>query len=106
MKVVSSELLEEIVRRLVRCLEPEKIILFGSHAYGEPTEDSDIDLLVIIAQSDEPRYRRSREAYGALWGLTAPAEILVMTRHEIERSVTVKSSLIYQALHAGKVLYG
>jgi uncharacterized protein len=106
MKVISPELLEEIVRRLVGCLDPEKIILFGSHAYGEPNDDSDIDLLVIIAQSDEPRYRRSREAYDALWGLTAPAEILVMTRNEVERSVTVKASLVHQAIHGGKVLYG
>ena len=72
MNQLSAELLSEIRRRLVAALKPEQIILFGSYAYGEPTEDSDIDLLVIVAQSDEPRYRRSRSAYRALRGMGIP----------------------------------
>lgn len=40
MKYLSPDLLEEIVKRLVQRMQPEKVILFGSHAYGEPTEDS------------------------------------------------------------------
>jgi uncharacterized protein len=106
MQTLSTELLETIVQRLVACLQPEKIILFGSHAYGTPNQDSDVDLLVIVAQSDQPRYRRAREAYGALWGLAVPTEILVMTRNEIERSQNVKASLVHQALYKGRVLYG
>jgi len=46
-----EELLDEIVRRLVEGANPEKIILFGSQAYGEPDEDSDIDLIVIETRS-------------------------------------------------------
>jgi predicted nucleotidyltransferase len=98
--------LEEIVAKLVQGLQPEKVILFGSHAYGEPTEDSDIDLLVIVSESDEPRHHQARKAYQALRGLTAPTEIIVLTRKEVERSSTVVASLVYQAIHRGKVLYG
>ncbi|MFN7658777.1 MAG: nucleotidyltransferase domain-containing protein, partial [Dolichospermum sp.] len=52
-KHLSTEFLNEITHRLVTALEPEQIFLFGSYAYGEPTEDSDVDLLVIISKSDE-----------------------------------------------------
>jgi hypothetical protein len=77
-----------------------------SYAYGEPNADSDIDLLVIVPQSDEPRYRRARVAYKALRGLGIPKDILVMTREEVERKKNVVSSLVCQALRQGKVLYG
>ncbi|MGB9902919.1 nucleotidyltransferase domain-containing protein [Methanothrix sp.] len=106
MRELSSDLLKEIVRRLVEGLNPEKIILFGSHAYGSPTEASDIDLLVVLPESDQPRYRRAQKAYGCLWGLTAPVEILVLTRKELDEMGRVPASLGYQALHRGKVIYG
>ena len=106
MKQLPNDLLDSITQRLVTNLNPEQIILFGSYAYGEPTEDSDIDLLVIVAQSDEPRYRRSRQAYRVLRGIGISKDILVMTRAEVERKANVPSSLINQVLSQGKVLYG
>jgi predicted nucleotidyltransferase len=106
MKQVTADLLEQITQKLVVTLNPEQIILFGSHAYGEPNEDSDVDLLVIVSQSNEPRYRRSRLAYRALRGIGVSKDILVMTRAEVERKANVTSSLVYQVLHQGKILYG
>jgi len=106
MQSLSSELLDEIVNRLVQRLQPEQVILFGSHAYGEPTEDSDIDLLVIIAQSNEPRYRRARQAYKALRGLGIAKDVIVMTREEAEQQANVPHSIASQAFRLGKVLYG
>jgi predicted nucleotidyltransferase len=100
------ELLDQMTQRLVSALNPEQIILFGSHAYGEPTEESDIDLLVIVSQSDEPRYRRAQEAHRTLRGMGIPKDILVMTRAEVERKATVPNSLISQILRQGRVLYG
>ena len=44
---LKTDIIEEIVRRIVSIAQPEKIILFGSYAYGNPDADSDIDLLVI-----------------------------------------------------------
>jgi predicted nucleotidyltransferase len=106
MQLLSSELLDEIVDRLVKGLQPEKIILFGSHAYGEPTPDSDIDLLIIVSDSDQPRHRRASHAYGTLRDLTAPTELIVLTRQEVEEKVNVRSSLVSRAINQGKVLYG
>jgi predicted nucleotidyltransferase len=106
MQHIPSTLLEEITKRLVQGLHPEQIILFGSHAYGQPSEASDIDLLVIVADSHEPRHRRARQAYTCLRGLTAPTEVLVLTRREIAQAATVPTSFVSQALQHGRVLYG
>ncbi|UXE62684.1 MAG: nucleotidyltransferase domain-containing protein [Woronichinia naegeliana WA131] len=105
-KQVTNELLDQITHKLVATLNPEQIILFGSHAYGEPNEDSDIDLLVIVSQSNEPRYRRSRLAYKALRGICVPTDVIIMTREEVKRKVNVRSSLISRVIHDGRVLYG
>jgi len=106
MKHVTTELLEQITQKLVATLNPEQIILFGSHAYGEPNEDSDIDLLVIVSQSNEPRYRRSRLAYRALRGIGVPTDVIIMTQEEVQKKVNVRSSLISRVIHDGRVLYG
>jgi predicted nucleotidyltransferase len=106
MKQLTTDLLDRITQKLVIALNPEQIILFGSYAYGEPTEDSDVDLLVIVSQSDEPRYRRARHAYKVLRGIGIAKDILVMTRAEVDRKANVPSSLINQVLSQGKVLYG
>lgn len=55
----------EMVRRIAEGFAPEKIILFGSHARGDATEDSDVDLLVLFREVEEP-HQRAAEMYSAL----------------------------------------
>ena len=57
MTAVSSAILEEIVDRLARGLQPDRIYLFGSQARGQADEGSDIDLLIVVPDSDLPRHR-------------------------------------------------
>jgi len=106
MKTIPKELLEEISRRLVVALQPEQIILFGSHAWGTPDEDSDVDLLVIVPHSDVPPTQRAMRAHRALRGLNVPKDIVVKTRAEVERFRRVRASLESEILERGKVLYG
>jgi predicted nucleotidyltransferase len=106
MKVIPKELLQEITRRLVTEFEPEQIILFGSHAWGAPTDDSDVDLLVITADSQERPAQRATRAYRSLRGLMAPTDILVKTRAEVNRYRHVSTSLENEVLERGQVLYG
>lgn len=106
MNSLPIDLVKSIVQRLVSSLQPEQIILFGSYAYGQPNDDSDIDLLVIVSDSDEPGYRRAREAHRALRGLGVPKDIIVMTRDEVNQKASVHSSLVSQVLREGKTLYG
>jgi len=106
MKTISENLLQEITQRLVVDLKPEKVILFGSHAWGQPNDDSDLDLLVIVAESNEPPAKRATRAHRSLIGLMVPMDILVRTRAEVERHSRVYASLISEILERGKVLYG
>ena len=105
-QTLSPTVLPDIVQRLATALKPEQILLFGSYAYGEPNEDSDIDLLVIVSHSDEPGYRRAREAYRALRGVLVPVDVVVMTNEEVRRKRNVRSSLVSQVFREGRLLYG
>lgn len=95
---------EEVVRRIRAVAEPERIILFGSQARGDAKPSSDIDLL-IIAQSDLPRYKRSVPFYRALLGLGVAKDIIVYTPEEVEDWKTASCSLVAAVLREGKVLY-
>ena len=106
MKSIPADLLEEITRRLVAELQPEQIILFGSHAWGSPDEDSDVDLLLIVPHSNDRPAQRAMRAHRSLRGLMVPTDILVKTRAEIERFRHVYASLESEILERGKVLYG
>lgn len=106
MKEISPELLEEVTGRIVGAVHPEKIVLFGSHVWGRPTEDSDVDLMVIVDCSEQPGYRLARDIYRSFRGLRIPVEIVVRTRKEMERGLAVKSSLERRVLEEGRVLHG
>lgn len=106
MRSIPPELLETITKRLVDRFHPEKVILFGSHAWGEPDEDSDIDLLLIVPDSDIPPTKRSALAHRCLRGLNVPKDIIVKTHAEVEKYRNVHASLECEVLERGKVLYG
>ena len=104
--MLTQKQIEKIVERIAINYNPEKIILFGSYAYGVPTEDSDLDLLVVVESSKQPRYRRAREIRKHLWGITeAPKDILVYTQEEIDEWEKVEDAFITSVMKSGKVLY-
>ena len=98
--------IEEARNRLVNSLQPDRIILFGSHAWGTPGPDSDLDLLVIVADSDLPPHKRAQAAYRSLSELSMPCDVIVHTRAEVERLKRVATSLTHRALREGRVLHG
>jgi predicted nucleotidyltransferase len=92
------------VQRIVEYLHPEKIILFGSYAYGTPTPDSDVDLLVVM------RTRKSRkERFLAVSRLLRPrpfaVDIIVKTPQEIETAMRQGNFFIQEIVSRGKVLH-
>ena len=106
MNVLSPKLLQEIVRRLVDEFHPERIILFGSHAWGTPSQDSDVDLLVVVPTSALPPAQRAARAHRALRGLGIAKDVLVRTHEEMERYGLVPASLEAEILERGRPLYG
>ncbi|MBI3537236.1 MAG: nucleotidyltransferase domain-containing protein [Chloroflexi bacterium] len=98
--------LDTAIERLKKQFNPEKIILFGSHAWGNPNANSDVDLLVIVKSSDLPPTRRAVLAYRCLSGMNFSAEVIISTQKEIERYRSVPASLTRKILEKGRVLYG
>jgi len=97
---------ENARQRLVAALHPERIILFGSHVWGTPTADSDLDFLVIVAHSDLPPHKRMQEAYRSLSGLGVPCDVLVHTTAETDRQNQLPTSLVHRILEQGRVIHG
>ncbi len=106
MKTIQSDVLNETVERLKTEFQPEEIYLFGSHAWGTPNEDSDVDLMVIVPSSDERPIRRDQRAQKCLGRLAVPADVLVRTRGEVNRYKHLRASLFHQVLNQGRKLYG
>jgi predicted nucleotidyltransferase len=100
-----SPVLDEIVSRLAKGMQVERIYLFGSQASGLVEPGSDYDLLVVVPRSKLPRHRREALSYDVLWGLTTPVDVIVLTRAEFRRSVKVKTSLAATAQNKGILLY-
>ena len=99
-----NALLDEMVKRIRETAEPERVILFGSHARGTARTDSDFDLLV-IRESEEPRYRRSAPLYTKLADLPVEVEIIVYTPEEVAEWNSVPQAFVTTAIREGRVLY-
>jgi len=100
----AAEKIQEMIRRIAEKFDPEKIILFGSHARGEAGPDSDADLLVVMRYSGSRR-KQATEIDLALWGIDLPADLLVFSPEEIEKYRNLIGTIIYPALREGKVVY-
>ena len=104
---MEKNILSKLIDTLVKKYAPQKIILFGSRAWGEPTEDSDIDLFIVKNTEKNSRERFS-EVQRILHGLhkATPVEPLVLTPKELEKRITLDDPFILRILKEGKVLYG
>ena len=99
-----SKTLPEAVKKIAETLKPEKIILFGSYAYGKPTPDSDVDLLVIL-KTKKPRKERVVAISLLLYPRPFPVDIMVKTPKEIENDLKKGNVFIGEIMKKGRVLY-
>src|SRR6266540_6800721 len=102
-----AKTLPQAIKRIVSELKPEKIILFGSYAYGHPTPDSDVDLFVVIETN-----WKNKEMYRAvsqiLYPRQFPVDIIVKTPKEVDEALkggTDNGFFIREIVKKGKVLY-
>lgn len=104
--MITQKQIDEIITRIVNNYKSEKILLFGSYAYGTPTKDSDLDVLVVVKNSEQPKHKRAREIRKHLWGITdVPKDILVYTQKEIDEWKEVEEAFITGIMKRGRVLY-
>lgn len=93
----AGELLAEAVR------PPARVIVFGSHARGEQTPESDLDILVIERDVESRRGERVR-LRGALRGLGVPIDLIVLSEEHVEEWGEVEGTMLEAALREGRVL--
>ncbi|MCX7015916.1 MAG: nucleotidyltransferase domain-containing protein [Candidatus Sumerlaeota bacterium] len=98
------QILEDITHRIVKRSQPARIILFGSAARGDMTSDSDVDLLVLMREVEDPR----AEAVGIhenLVGVPVPVDVIVMSVERFEETRNVIGGIAYPASKYGRVIY-
>ena len=105
--VAYKEAIKNIVQTLKYEYKPEKIILFGSYAYGKPNADSDIDLLIIKNTKRRP-IDRWMEVKRILrdFSRILPVSPFVYTAAEIKERMAMKDFFLEEILKKGKVLHG
>ena len=100
------DLTDAMVSKLVAEYSPERVILFGSYAYGDPLPDSDIDLLIIKETTDRPidRWSKVRRILSDPHR-TVAVDVLVLTPQELSNRLEIDDHFVAEILEKGQVLY-
>lgn len=102
--MIDKDKIRKVATHLGDLSNAEEVILFGSYARGNAGENSDVDLLV-IANSREPRFKRSRELYKSLRPYPFAMDLLVYTPTEIDKGKQSPLSFVSRVLREGETLY-
>ena len=95
--------INSIKNQLIKKYKPQKIILFGSYVYGQPTQESDVDLL-IVAETDKKFHERVQEVR-TLLPKDRAFDLIILTPSEYQKA-RVKNALLLEIESKGKVIYG
>lgn len=102
--MISESTIQQAVDRLVAAANPSKVILFGSYARGDATDDSDLDLMVIEREVNN-QYEEMIRLHKAVGDVGIGVDVLVYSNTEASRRSQVPGTLLYWAFKEGKVLY-
>ncbi len=103
--LVTPGLLTEITQKVVQAFRPKNIILFGSYAYGKPTSDSDLDLLIVMESRDRPA-ERIRKVSDLFDPRPLPMDFIVLTPREVRHRLSGFDPFLEEVLEKGQMLYG
>ena len=95
--------LRKVTRQIVEQFHPQKVILFGSYAYGQPTEDSDVDLLVIMETEEDSLYAAAH--ISAAVDHPFPLDILVIQPSDLAFALLEKNIFETEVMNKGVTLY-
>lgn len=103
--IMFDKTLDEIIKRILNVITPDKIILFGSRARGNAREDSDYDLL-IVKDDIKNTGKIEGEIYISFIGLEIPIDIILTTSEKLEKYKDTTGYVYKSALKDGIVVYG
>jgi predicted nucleotidyltransferase len=102
--MISKETISAIANKIAECFNPEKIILFGSYAWGKPDVDSDLDLFIVMESSERPM-KRAASLRSILKDRYVPMDILVRTPDELKHRLDIGDPFIKKIVRDGQVIY-
>jgi len=100
---ITSAAISRVVQQIVDGFHPQKIVLFGSYAYGRPTADSDVDLLVVMKTDGPPLHTAARIA--AAVDHPFPIDILVFEPDDVQAALSRDAVFITEVMNKGVVLH-
>ncbi len=103
-KLIPQETISAIIQAIADHFSPQRIVVFGSYSSGQPTPDSDLDLLVVMS-SDLPRHKRATPIRLLFRPTPCAMDILVYTPEEIAYWNGTPNHIITEALRSGRVVY-
>ncbi len=103
-RLISHKTIWQVVQRIARAFSPQKVILFGSYASGNPGPDSDLDLLVVMP-TDLPMHKRAVPFHLLFRPKPCAMDILVYTPQEVAYWRGTANHIVTEALSSGKVIY-
>ena len=101
---ISIQKIRNLVRRMANKFQLEKVVLFGSYAYGNPGPESDVDLLVVMNTSLSSRQQRLKISQ-AISPRPFPLDIIVRTPEELETRLKLGDPFLHEVMTRGRVVY-
>jgi predicted nucleotidyltransferase len=101
--MVEVNKIRELTSQIVRQFSPERIILFGSYAYGQPDNDSDVDMLVVLRFKGKP-VRKAIEIRNSV-NAGLPLDLIVRTPEQVAERISQNDWFMREILERGRTLY-
>lgn len=101
--MVDMKEINDLTSQIAREFSPDKIILFGSHAYGQPGNDSDVDILVVLPFKGKPVRKAIEIRNKVKAGI--PLDLIVRTPEQLAERIAQNDWFIREILERGRTLY-
>lgn len=103
---ITEEMVRDITHRIVQAFQPEKIVLFGSYAYGQPAFQSDLDFLVVMNRLRRKSvFERDRLVARVARPSGVAMDVLVRTPQEVAQRLRMGDRFFHEVMNKGQVLY-
>lgn len=100
---VKRQQIQRVCGQIARLFKPQRIVLFGSYAYGKPTKDSDVDLLVVMPFEGKG-FRKASEILSRI-DANFPVDVIVRSPEEMNRRLACGDFFLREVTEKGELLY-
>lgn len=102
--MIETRQINDIVDRIALNYNPDKIILFGSYAHGNYSDNSDLDF-ILVKDTNTPKHKRGLEVRRLFHGLPIPMDFKIYTSSEFDSELSNQYSFLSSAIKGSKILY-